>query len=54
MKLDLSDFAYITFEMKQLANRHAQGRLVSVLEGGYNIEALRQCVQVHVLELMKP
>ena len=33
------------------AERHCQGRLVSVLEGGYDIEALSSCIQAHVCAL---
>ena len=31
-----------------LATRHAGGRLVSMLEGGYNLEALAECAVAHV------
>jgi acetoin utilization deacetylase AcuC-like enzyme len=35
----------------RIADRHAQGRLVSVLEGGYNLEALGESVAAHVAAL---
>jgi len=53
LKLDLEDFIYITKKIRKLANRFAQGRIVSVLEGGYHIKSLKQCVQAHMLSLMK-
>jgi acetoin utilization deacetylase AcuC-like enzyme len=31
-----------------VANRHAKGRLVSCLEGGYNLDALARSVEAHV------
>jgi acetoin utilization deacetylase AcuC-like enzyme len=34
-----------------VAGRHAQGRLVSTLEGGYNLPALARSVRAHILEL---
>jgi acetoin utilization deacetylase AcuC-like enzyme len=36
-----------------LARRHAQGRIVSVLEGGYDLNALASSAQVHVEELLR-
>ena len=35
-----------------LAQETAQGRLVTVLEGGYNLEVLEECVEDHVRLLM--
>lgn len=42
------DYAWITRELCALADRHAQGRLVSVLEGGYNLGALGRSALAHV------
>ena len=42
------DFAWITERIKAIADRHAQGRIVSCLEGGYNLDALARCVEAHV------
>lgn len=52
-KLDLPDYIYLTEKFKELANKHANGRLVSVLEGGYSLENLTLSVQAHVLALLK-
>ena len=42
------DFAWITGELVTLAERHAQGRVVSVLEGGYDLDALARSVRAHL------
>ena len=42
------DYAWITREMMQLAQRHAQGRIVSCLEGGYSLSALARSVAAHL------
>lgn len=45
------DYTWVTAEIMKLANKHAQGRVVSVLEGGYNPDALGTSVVAHVREL---
>ncbi|NBX06146.1 MAG: histone deacetylase family protein, partial [Betaproteobacteria bacterium] len=45
------DYRWITRQIKAVAQRHAQGRIVSCLEGGYNLSALGRSVEVHVREL---
>ncbi len=47
-----ADFAWATEQIADVAARHAQGRLVSMLEGGYNLTALARSVAVHVKGLM--
>jgi acetoin utilization deacetylase AcuC-like enzyme len=42
------DYAWITGRLKEVAGRHAQGRIVSALEGGYNLDALARSVEAHV------
>lgn len=42
------DYAWCTGQIKALAERHAQGRIVSLLEGGYNLDALARSVAAHV------
>jgi len=46
------DFAWATHKIAEVAAKHAQGRLVSMLEGGYNLAALARSVGVHVKALM--
>ncbi len=51
LMLETEDFAWLTTELRHLADRHAAGRLVSVLEGGYDLQALRECSVTHVSAL---
>jgi acetoin utilization deacetylase AcuC-like enzyme len=53
LQVGAEDYAWITRRLCDLADAHAQGRVVSVLEGGYSLEALRESVAAHVAELMK-
>jgi acetoin utilization deacetylase AcuC-like enzyme len=46
------DYAWITRELHNLAVRHAHERIVSCLEGGYNLNALGRCVSTHIDELI--
>jgi len=48
MGLVEQDYAWITQQLKQVAKRHAQGRIVSILEGGYNLSALARSVEAHI------
>ena len=51
LMLETEDFAWLTRELRAVARRHAAGRVVSMLEGGYDLEALRDCSVAHVAEL---
>lgn len=51
MRLESDDFAWITRELLAIAQRHGRGRVVSLLEGGYNLAALRESAVAHVREL---
>jgi acetoin utilization deacetylase AcuC-like enzyme len=48
MGLVEQDYAYITGRLKDCAKRHAKGRIVSCLEGGYHLQALARSVEAHV------
>jgi acetoin utilization deacetylase AcuC-like enzyme len=50
--LEVEDFVAMTRLVKAVAQTHAGGRLVSCLEGGYNLEALAESVQAHLEELL--
>lgn len=52
LNLAASDYHWITLQLTQLADRHAQGRIVSTLEGGYSLTALRECSVAHVDALL--
>jgi acetoin utilization deacetylase AcuC-like enzyme len=43
-----ADYEWITLRLKGVADRHANGRIVSCLEGGYNLGALARSVAAHV------
>ena len=46
--LDEDDFKWITEELVSCAERHCDGKIISILEGGYNLEALKSSVAVHL------
>ena len=48
-----SDYVWITQQVVELADRHAQGRVVSALEGGYHLSALARSVIAHIRALAK-
>ena len=48
MGLVEQDYTWITQRIKDVARRHAQGRIVSCLEGGYNLSALGRSVEAHL------
>lgn len=52
LQLVPDDYAWITGRLVELAERHAGGRIVSALEGGYDLDALREDVATHVAALM--
>jgi acetoin utilization deacetylase AcuC-like enzyme len=51
--LEVEDFATLSKEVLDVAKTHASGRLVSCLEGGYNVDRLAEAVQAHLDELLK-
>ncbi|GAB3448075.1 histone deacetylase family protein [Massilia solisilvae] len=51
MALVEADYAWITRQVMQVAKEHAQGRIVSCLEGGYNLSALGRSVVAHLKAL---
>ena len=50
--LESEDFGALTESVVDAARQSCQGRLVSLLEGGYNVEALAESVQVHLETLL--
>jgi len=51
LNLDADDYAWITERLVEVAEKHAQGRVVSSLEGGYSLTALRESTAAHVAAL---
>ena len=48
LALDDADYSWITATLKDLAKRHANGRIVSTLEGGYALQALGRSATAHI------
>jgi acetoin utilization deacetylase AcuC-like enzyme len=53
LRLDAEDFAFATRELCAVAARHAGRRVVSVLEGGYDLVGLAESAAAHVGALME-
>ncbi len=51
--LEEKDFAWVTGELMEVANGSADGRVVSILEGGYDLVGLAKSVAAHLLCLME-
>jgi acetoin utilization deacetylase AcuC-like enzyme len=52
LELETADFAWATAMLRGVADRHCQGRVVSTLEGGYDLDALAASAAAHVRALM--
>jgi len=50
--LTSEDYVELSRFLIEVAETHASGRLVSCLEGGYNVDALAECVSIHLDELL--
>jgi len=48
MKLSEKDYAWVTEQLQQIADESAQGRIVSMLEGGYVLSALARSTVAHL------
>jgi acetoin utilization deacetylase AcuC-like enzyme len=48
-----ADFAWVTQKLMEIADSSAQGRIVSLLEGGYDLQGLARSVAAHVTALMR-
>jgi acetoin utilization deacetylase AcuC-like enzyme len=53
IRLETADYAWITDQLVAIAEKHCSRRLVSVLEGGYDLNALAASAAVHVRGLMR-
>ena len=52
VSLTEADYRWVTEQIKGLADQYANGRIVSVLEGGYEPHALARSVEAHIRVLM--
>lgn len=48
LKLEADDYRWLSAELARLADSYCEGRLVSMLEGGYSLTALRECSVAHL------
>lgn len=53
LTLETEDFVPLTSLVLDVADTYADGRFVSVLEGGYDPEIMADCVEVHLAEMLK-
>ena len=53
LELETADFDWATLKLMDIADKHCNGRVVSTLEGGYDLTALAESVAVHVQALMQ-
>ena len=53
LRLETEDFGWITDRLLEVADRCCPGRVVSVLEGGYDLQALAAAAALHVRRLMR-
>jgi len=51
INLESEDFYTATKQITEIANRHSQGRVISFLEGGYDLLALSQSIKEHLRAL---
>ena len=52
LRLEDEDYRWVTEKILEVAERHSEGRVVSTLEGGYNLDALARCAVQHVSPLV--
>ena len=53
LNLEADDYGWVTEQLVAIAERHCAGRIVSSLEGGYSLAALRESTQAHVDALLR-
>ena len=53
LNLTDADFGWVTRKLMEIADQYASGRIVSLLEGGYDLQGLSRSVAAHVTELMQ-
>ncbi|MBS0289171.1 MAG: histone deacetylase family protein [Proteobacteria bacterium] len=52
LNLTTADYAYVTQKICQIADMHAHKRVISTLEGGYNLDVLAEAVTAHVQAML--
>jgi acetoin utilization deacetylase AcuC-like enzyme len=54
LSLQEEDYVWLTTQIAKIAKVHCDGKIVSVLEGGYHLDVLAQCVPAHVNAMLYP
>ena len=52
LRLQEDDYVWVTGKITEVADAHAAGRVVSVLEGGYNTSVLARSIEAHLHAMM--
>jgi acetoin utilization deacetylase AcuC-like enzyme len=52
LSLVKEDYVWLTEQIKAIASTHSQGRMISLLEGGYHLPALAECVPAHAAAMV--
>lgn len=53
MKLETKDYFILTEKLKIIAEKYCNGKIVSVLEGGYHLISLKNSVKEHLISFIK-
>jgi acetoin utilization deacetylase AcuC-like enzyme len=53
INLESEDYYTLTQNIVEIAKRHSNGRVISFLEGGYDLQALSECIEAHLEALSK-
>ena len=48
INLESEDYYTLTQNIVEIAKRHSNGRVISFLEGGYDLQALSECIEAHL------
>lgn len=51
LELNTEDYFWVTEKLCALADRHCEGKVISILEGGYNLDALKESASAHIKAL---
>jgi acetoin utilization deacetylase AcuC-like enzyme len=54
LSLHKEDYIWLTNQIAKIAAVHCNGKMISVLEGGYNLDVLADCVPAHVNAMLTP
>lgn len=52
LRFSVQDYVWMTEHIKKVAQQHAQNRIISLLEGGYQLKSLAECASAHIETLL--